>query len=144
MNFLEKDIIMTKLTSYTAPIGRVFISLIFLLSGISKISAYEGTQGYMEAMGIPGALLPLTILFEVVVSLAVIIGWQTRLAALALAGFSIVTAFLFHGNLGDQIQFIMFMKNIAMAGGFLFLVANGAGVWSVDQWIANRSTAQEA
>ncbi len=135
---------MTKLTSFAAPVGRLLISLIFLLSGISKLSAYEATQGYMEAMGVPGALLPLTILFEIGVSLAVIVGWQTRLAALALAGFSIIAAFLFHFNPGDQIQFIMFMKNIAMAGGFLFLVAFGAGAWSVDQWRAARTITQEA
>jgi len=135
---------MTKLTSFAAPVGRLLISLIFLLSGISKLSAYEATQGYMEAMGVPGALLPLTILFEIGVSLAVIVGWQTRLAALALAGFSIITAFLFHFNPGDQMQFIMFMKNIAMAGGFLFLVAFGAGAWSVDQWRAARTITQEA
>lgn len=121
-----------------APLGRLFISLIFLLSGLNKISAYQGTQGYMEAMGVPGILLPLIILFEVVFSLAVIIGWQTRMAALALAGFSLVTAVVFHSNLGDQIQFIMFMKNISIAGGFLFLVAHGAGSWSLDSRLQGR------
>lgn len=123
---------MTTLNSLAAPVGRLFIALIFLLSGISKLSAYEGTQGYMEAMGIPGGVLPLTILFEVVFSLAIIIGFKTRIAALALAGFSLVTAVMFHSALGDQIQFIMFMKNIGLAGGFLFLVAHGAGAFSLD------------
>ncbi|HEC00886.1 MAG TPA: DoxX family protein [Sphingomonadales bacterium] len=130
---------MTKFTKYAAPVGRIFISLIFLLSGLNKISAYEGTQGYMEAMGIPGGLLPFTIIFEVGFSLAVIVGWQTRFAALALAGFSFITAFLFHADFGDQIQSIMFMKNIAISGGFLFLVAQGAGVWSVDSLLAGRA-----
>lgn len=116
----------------SAPIGRVLIAAIFFMSGINKIFGYAGTQGYMEAMGISGALLPLVIVVEVLAGLAVIIGWQTRLAALTLAGFSIVTAVLFHANFADQIQFIMFMKNIAIAGGLLFLVANGPGTYALD------------
>lgn len=118
--------------------GRVMIALIFVLSGLSKISAIEGTQGYMEAMGVPGILIYPTILFEVVAGLAIIVGYQTRIVALLLAAFSLVTAFLFHNQLGDQTQFIMFMKNVAMAGGFLFLARNGAGELSVDH---RRSTA---
>jgi len=112
--------------------GRLLIAAIFLLSGFSKISGYDATQGYMEAMGVPGALLPLVIVFEIAGALAVIIGWQTRLFAFLLAGFSLVSAAVFHGNLGDQTQFIMFMKNVAIAGGFMFLVANGPGALSLD------------
>jgi putative oxidoreductase len=112
--------------------GRVMISAIFLVSGLTKITAYAGTHSYMEAMGVPGGLLPLVIATEVLGGLAIVIGWQTRLAALALAGFSLVSALLFHFDLADQTQFILFMKNLAMAGGFLFLVANGAGDWSLD------------
>ena len=130
---------MNKYQIFAAPIGRIFISLIFLLSGLNKISAYEGTQGYMEAMGVPGGLLPLTIVFEVGVALLIIIGWQTRLAALAFVGFNLITAVGFHSNLGDQMQFIMFMKNIAIAGGFLFLVANGAGALSLDNRLQNKA-----
>ncbi len=128
----------TKYQPLAAPVGRLFIALIFLLSGISKISAYGATQGYMEAMGVPGALLPFTIMFEVGFSLAIIIGWKTRIVALALAGFSLITAVAFHSNLGDQIQFIMFMKNVAIAGGFLFLVAHGAGAYSLDSRLLSR------
>ncbi len=124
--------------SYAAPVGRLLISLIFLISGLGKISAYEATQGYMAAMGVPGVLLWPTILFEVTFALAVIVGWKTRPAALGLAGFSIVTAVLFHADTGNQMQFIMFMKNIGLAGGFLFLVANGAGACSLDGLIARR------
>lgn len=118
---------MQTLIPYFNIVGRVLISAIFLLSGISKMSAYAATQGYMAAMGVPGEVLPLVIAFEVGASVAIIIGLQTRLVALALAGFSLVTAVLFHGDLGDQTQLIMFMKNIAIAGGFLFLVANDPG-----------------
>lgn len=116
----------------SAPIGRILIAIIFFMSGINKISGYAGIQGYMEAMGIPGQLLPLVIIIEILAGLAVIIGWQTRLAALTLAGFSIVSALIFHTNFADQIQFIMFMKNIAIAGGFLLLIANGPGACALD------------
>ena len=112
--------------------GRVLLAHIFLLAGINKITGYSGTQGYMEAMGVPGMLLPLVILLEIGGALALIAGWQTRLAAYALALFSIVSALIFHSNLGDQMQMIMFMKNWAMAGGLLVLAANGAGAFSLD------------
>lgn len=113
-------------------VGRVMIAAIFLLAGLNKIGGYAGTQGYMEAMGVPGALLPLVIALEVLGAVAIIVGWRTRLVALLLAGFSVVSAVIFHRALGDPAQFILFMKNIAMAGGFLFLVARGAGEWSFD------------
>ena len=120
--------------------GRILISLIFLLSGLHKIGGYEATQGYMAAMGVPGALLPLVIALEVGGAIAIIVGYHTRLFAFLLAGFSVVSALLFHRALGDQVQFIMFMKNLAMAGGFLFLVARGAGDWSLDARRAYHST----
>jgi putative oxidoreductase len=113
-------------------LGRALIASIFLISGLGKISGYEGTQGYMEAMGVPGALLPLVIAFEVLGAAAIIVGWRTRLIAFLFAGFSVASAVIFHRALGDQTQFIMFMKNLAIAGGFLLLVARGAGEWSLD------------
>ena len=113
-------------------VARVFLGHIFLLAGLSKISAYEGTQGYMDAMGVPGALLPLVILLEVAGGLAIIAGWKTRWTAIALAVFSVVSAVMFHNNFGDQTQMIMFMKNIAIAGGFLLLAVHGAGAYSID------------
>ena len=86
----------------------------------------------MESVGVPGMLLPLVIVLEVFGGLAVLVGWQTRLAAFALGGFSLISAVIFHANFGDQMQMIMFMKNIAIAGGFLFLVANGPGALALD------------
>ena len=120
-------------------VARVFLGHIFLLAGISKLGAYAGTQGYMETMGIPGALLPLVILLEVVGGLAVITGWKTKWASLALAAFSVVAAALFHNNFADQTQMILFMKNIAIAGGFVLLAIHGAGAFSLD----NRRTTAE-
>jgi putative oxidoreductase len=115
-----------------APAGRVLISLIFIVSGLSKIANYAGTQAYMESVGVPGQLLPLTIALEVLGGLAVAFGWHTRLAAFLLAGFSLLSGILFHANFGDQTQMIMFMKNLALAGGFLVLVALGAGPYALD------------
>ncbi len=123
---------MNKLNPVFSLAGRVMIALIFVLAGLSKISAIEGTQGYMEAMGLSGILIYPTILFEVAAGLAMIAGFKTRYVALALAGFSLLSALIFHNQLGDQTQFILFMKNVAMAGGLLFLARYGAGELSID------------
>lgn len=113
-------------------IARVFLGHIFLLAGVSKISAYEGTQGYMEAMGLPGALLPLVILLEVGGGLAIIVGWKSKWASIALATFTLIAAAIFHNNFADQMQMILFMKNIAITGGLMLLAAHGAGAYSLD------------
>ena len=116
---------------YAGLIGRVLIAVLFVLSGWSKIGGYAGTQGYMQSAGVPGGLLPLVILVELGGGLAIIAGFYTRVVALLLAGFTVLAALLFHTG-ADQIQQIMFMKNLGLAGGFLFLFANGAGRLSVD------------
>lgn len=113
-------------------VARIFLGQIFLLSGLFKITGYAGTQGYMEAMGVPGVLLPAVILLEVGGGLVIVAGWQTKLVAWLLAAFTVVAALIFHSNLSDQTQMIMFMKNIAIAGGFLLLAAHGAGGYSLD------------
>ena len=117
---------------YFNTIGRILIAAIFLLSGISKASAFEASESYMAAMGVPAEVLPIVIVFEISAAIAIIIGFKTRVVAFMLAGFTLLTAVLFHNPLGDQVQFIMFMKNIAIAGGFLFLVANGPGALALD------------
>ena len=117
---------------YSDLAGRLLIAALFLIAGVGKLSAYAGTQAYMQSAGVPGALLPLVILVEIGGGALIVLGWQTRLAALVLAGFSIVTGVIFHAGSADQMQQIMFLKNLGMAGGFLFLVANGAGRLSLD------------
>ncbi len=117
---------------YLNLLGRIFIGAIFLFAGISKISGYAATAGYMEAMGVPALLLPVVIALELGGGAAIILGWKTRIAAFLLAGFSVLSALFFHFDLADQTQFVMFWKNIAIAGGFLFLVANGAGALALD------------
>jgi putative oxidoreductase len=112
--------------------GRILLAAMFLIAGIQKVGGYAGTQGYMEAMGVPGALLPLVIALEVGGAIAIILGWHTRLFALLLAGFTLLSALVFHRASGDPMQAILFMKNLAIAGGFLLLVARGPGGWSFD------------
>jgi len=128
------------LTSTAEVAGRFLLALLFLLSGLGKIGAYGATAAYMSATGVPGALLPVVIATEVLGSLAIVLGWKTRVAAFLLAGFSLLTAIIFHNNLADQTQMIMFFKNLSIAGGFLVLVANGAGPLSLDRRSAKKGS----
>jgi len=112
--------------------GRVLLALMFVMAGWSKIGGYAGTQGYMEAMGVPGFMLPLVILLELGGGLAVVLGLFTRSLSVLLAGFCVVAAVIFHYQPADQMQMIMFMKNVSIAGGFLALAAAGAGAFSLD------------
>lgn len=117
-----------------AALGRVLISAIFVISGLSKLTAVSGTIGYIAAAGLPLApvAFAVAVALEVVGGIALIAGYKTRWVAGALALFSVVAAFAFHGNIADQNQFIHFFKNIAMAGGLLQIVAFGGGALSLD------------
>ncbi len=123
------------MTQFQAPLmlaGRILLAIMFVMAGFQKIGGYSGTQQYMEAFGVPGILLPLVILLELGGGLAIVAGFMTRWVSLAIAGFTLVAAFIFHNNFGDQVQAIMFMKNLSITGGFLLLAAHGAGAWSLD------------
>ena len=113
-------------------VARVLLAQIFVLAGLNKIGGYADTQAYMDAMGVPGILLPLVIILEVGGGLALIVGWQTRWAAYALAAFTALAAVIFHSDFGQQVQMILFMKNWAMVGGLLLLGVYGAGAYSLD------------
>jgi putative oxidoreductase len=113
--------------------GRTLLSVLFLLSGVGKIGAYAATAAYMSSVGVPSVLLPVVIATEVVGATVIILGWQTRITAFLLAGYSLLTALVFHTNFADQIEMIMFLKNVSIAGGLLLLVANGAGPLSLDR-----------
>ncbi len=115
-------------------LGRVLIAFVFVSAGFGKIGAgFEGTQGYMDAMGVPGGLLPLVILLEIGAGVLIAIGLFIRPAAILLAGFCVVSAVLFHYDPENQMQMIMFSKNLAIAGGLLAFAASGARGWSLDE-----------
>jgi putative oxidoreductase len=112
--------------------ARLMASAIFITAGYGKLGAgYAGTEGYMASMGVPGGLLPLVIALEVGGGIALLVGFQARLVALLLAGFSITAGLIFHTG-ADQMQQIMLMKNFAMAGGLLAFTMFGAGRLSLD------------
>ncbi|GIZ50143.1 DoxX family protein [Noviherbaspirillum aridicola] len=115
-------------------IGRVLLAAIFLISGVGKIAAPAATAGYIAAMGLPFPALGvlLAIVVEVGAGLLLVLGYRTRLVALLLAAFSIVTGLVFHNAIGDQNQLIHLLKNFAMAGGLLQVAAFGAGAFSLD------------
>jgi putative oxidoreductase len=121
--------------------GRIGLSLIFIISGLGKISAYAGTQQYMESAGLPGALLPLVIALELGGGLAILTGAFTRWIALAMAAFALASAVVFHTHFDDAAQAINFWKNVAMAGGFLMVAAHGAGTLSLDHLWSKRRNA---
>ncbi len=113
-------------------VGRIFLAQIFLLSGLAKFPNGAVMSEKLVAMGLPGALIYVAGAFELLAGIAIIVGFQTRLAALGLAGFCLVTAVLFHNDFADQTQMVMFLKNVALAGGLLMLVRDGAGAFSLE------------
>ena len=116
----------------TELVGRILLGAIFLMAGINKISGYERTAGYMDSVGVPGSLLPVVIILEIVGGLMVITGFKVKWAAYALAGFTLVAGAIFHSNFADHMQSILFMKNLSIAGGLLLLATYGSGKISID------------
>ena len=114
-------------------IGRIFISALFLISAFNKIFNLEGSMSWMEGFGLPGFLIYPAIVIEIVLPVLVIVGYQARIAAGILSIFCLMTAFIFHFDFSNQMQLVSFLKNIGLAGGFLFIVANGTKDWAVDR-----------
>ena len=114
-------------------IGRILISSLFLVSAINKIFSIDGSINWMSGFGVPGFFIYPTIALEIILPLFIIIGYQARFSAGLLAVFCVATAFIFHFEFTNQIETISFLKNIGLAGGFLFIVANGTREWSVDR-----------
>ncbi len=114
-------------------VGRIFISALFLISAFNKIFNLDGSIGWMEGYGVPGFLIFPAIAIEIILPVLVIVGYQARIAAGVLAVFCLMTAFLFHFDFANQSQLVSFLKNIGLAGGFLFIVANGTKDWAVDK-----------
>jgi putative oxidoreductase len=113
-------------------LGRLFLAALFLWDVWIIVPSYGATASYMEQNGVPGLLLPLVLLTQFAGGLLVAIGWQARLAALALAGFCLMTALMFHSPSGEMAERIHFWKDLGLAGGFLVLFAHGAGRYSLD------------
>lgn len=122
-------------------LGRLFLVLLFVISGFGKISAYAGTAGYMAAHGVPGLLLPLVIALEIGGGILVLLGWHTRILSLLLAAFTLAALLLFHLPVTADNQIVV-LAELGGAGGFLVLAARGAGAWSLDAWLARRKPAR--
>ena len=114
-------------------IGRIFISSVFLISGFNKINQYDGTIEWMESFGVPGILIIPAILLEIIGSLMIIIGYKTRVIATLFSIFCITLAIIFHNDFSDQMQLTSFLKNIALAGGFIFILVNGTRDFSIEK-----------
>ena len=114
-------------------IGRVLISSLFLVSAFNKIFSIDGSMDWMEGFGVPGFLIYPAIILEIILPLFVIVGYRARISAGLLAIFCLATAFIFHLDFSNQMQLVSFLKNIGLAGGFLFIVVNGTRDWSVDR-----------
>ena len=125
---------MTSMNDAAAALGRLLISVIFVIGGFEKLVGFDGTVGYMAKYGLPLPLLAaiVAVVVELGGGILLILGWQIRLVGLVLAVWSIATAVVAHSNFADTDMAIHFMKNLAMAGGLLQLVAFGAGAWSLD------------
>ncbi len=114
-------------------IGRILISALFLISAFNKVFNLDNSMGWMETFGVPGFLIFPAIAIEIILPILVIVGYQARIAAGILSIFCLLTAFLFHFDFSNQSQLVSFLKNIGLAGGFLFIVANGTKDWAVDR-----------
>ena len=127
-----------KHSDHAAFVGRILYALMFLIFGYGKVTAYGGTVGYMASLGLPAPSLftLLAIVIEIGGGLLMLVGYQTRLVALALGVFTLTTALIGHSHLGDPNQFQHFWKNIALVGGSLAFVACGAGAYSLDGRLA--------
>ena len=114
-------------------LARILISALFLLNGIFKFSNYDGTVEWMEGFGVPGILLIPTIILEIVGPILIILGYKAKITAGFLSLFCIATEVIFHNDFSDQMQLGSFLKNIGLAGGFLFIFINGTKDLSLDK-----------
>ena len=120
-------------------ISRIFLSALFLFNGIAKIFYYEGTIEYMENFGVPGVLIYPAIIIEILFPILLIIGYKTRFSAIVLASFTILLAIIFHTDFSDGMQLIFFLKDLAIAGGFMIIIAYRANKFSLDHLLKSKS-----
>lgn len=122
-------------------VARILMGVLFLMAGFGKLGNVEGFAGFMASGGVPAFLAWPAILFEILAGLALIAGFQTRLTALALAGFCIATGVLYHFDPADQNQMTALMKNIALSGGYIALLIAGPGQFSLDTVMGRKAAA---
>ena len=120
-------------------IGRIFLSAVFLIAGVNKIFNYEGTTAYMESFGVPDFFYIPAIILEILFPLLIIIGYQTKISALIMAIFSVSLAIIFHTDFSNQMQVMSFLKNFAIAGGFIIIFVNGPSRWSIDYMLKSKT-----
>ena len=119
-------------------IGRIFLSALFLINGITKILYFEETLEYMESFGVPGYLIYPAIITEILFPILLIIGYKTRLSAIVLSSFTIVLAVIFHTEFSNSMQLTAFLKNFAIAGGFIIIFVYGPDKCSIDYMLKSR------
>jgi putative oxidoreductase len=113
-------------------VGRLLMSVIFVVVGLQQALNLEATRAFMDLHGVLSAFLPVAILLELAGAIAIVVGYQTRLFAFLLAGFSIMTAVLFHDDFSDPREVGLFVRDLALAGGMFVLCARGPGDWALD------------
>ena len=124
---------MHPLHNLTLFVGRILIAGLFIFDAIVMVRSWDANAAYMESFGIPGVLLPAAALCQLVGGIMIVFGFWTRLVALAFAAFCVATAFIFHRNLANTGEIVQAGKDLAIAGGFLFLSSTGPGAWSLDR-----------
>ena len=120
-------------------LGRIFLSVLFLIEGIGKLFTQEQVITYMEDYGVPGILFIPAVIVEILFPLLLIVGYKTRLAALVLALFTLTVTIIFHTDFGDGMQLILFLKNLAITGGFMIVIAYGSNKFSLDHFLKSNS-----
>ena len=117
-------------------ISRIFLSIVFLVNGYSKITNMDGTIGWMEMYGLPGFFIYPAIVLEIVAPILLVIGYQVRLSSIAVGLFCLATALIFLRDFADPMTLTNFLKNVALAGGFFILAINGPKEFSIDHRIS--------
>ena len=119
-------------------VGRIFLAALFLIEGVGKLFTQEQVITYMENYGVPGMLFIPTVVVEILFPLLLIVGYKTRLAALVMALFTFTVAIIFHTDFSDGMQLISFLKNLAIAGGFMIIIAYGSNKFSIDHFLKSK------
>ena len=119
-------------------VGRIFLASLFLVEGIGKLFTQEQVITYMEDYGVPGMLFIPAVVVEILFPLLLIVGYKTRLAALVMALFTLTVAIIFHTDFSDGMQLISFLKNLAIAGGFMIIIAYGSNKFSIDHFLKSK------